>query len=80
VKLRRSRFEVNERQQLILGILVIILLSISILYCLGLASLAARQAWENIPAPWAGSQVPVEEIDLTAFPLTEQITATLTAP
>ena len=80
MKLKRPRFEINERQQLILGILVIILLAISILYCLGLASLAARQAWQNVPIPWAGSQVPAEEIDLTTFPLPEEITATLTTP
>ena len=80
MKLRRPRFEITERQQLILGILFIILLAISILYCLGFASLVARQAWENAPAPLTGSQVPAEEIDLTALPLPEEITATLTAP
>lgn len=80
MKLKRPRIEVNERQQLVLAILVIILLSISILYCLGLASLAVRQAWENAPVPGTSTELPVESIDGTAWPMPEGITATLTTP
>ena len=51
------------------------------LYCLGLASVALRQAWEQSPLQWNDSETysPEEMLDLTAAPLIEP-TDTATAP
>jgi hypothetical protein len=55
---RRHRLQLSDEQQLIVGVLLVILLAISLLYCLGFASIAVRHTWENAPLPWndAGSQ------------------------
>jgi hypothetical protein len=53
VKRRRSKVELTERQELILAIVLVILVAVSVLYCLGFASLALRHVWENQPLPWA---------------------------
>jgi len=50
-----SRALLTERQQLILGLLLVVLLAVSLLYCLGFASLAIRQNWEKAPLPWSGT-------------------------
>jgi hypothetical protein len=60
VKRKRFSLQLNEQQQLILGVVLVILLAISMLYCLGLASLILRDAWENIPMP-AEDATPFEE-------------------
>jgi len=49
VKQERLNPQLTERQQLIIGFVLVILVAISMLYCLGLASVALRHAWEQSP-------------------------------
>jgi hypothetical protein len=77
VKRRRFHIELSERQQLLLGILVVILFATSMLYCLGLASLALRHAWANANLPWSEAspfpenpESPTISPDLEATPAT----------
>jgi len=67
VKRGRRRIQLSEEQQLIVGLVLVILVAVSLLYCLGLTSLALRQAWEQAPLPWNATEPPPEnlEIDLT---------------
>jgi hypothetical protein len=51
VKKRRAKLQLNDEQQLILGFVLVILLAISMLYCLGFASIAVRQTWVDAPLP-----------------------------
>lgn len=53
----------SDEQQLIVGVLLVILLAISILYCLGFASIAVRQAWDNAPPSWNDSLPPEDTTD-----------------
>ncbi len=53
MKRPRLKIRLTEDQQLILALLLVILLAVSMLYCLGFASLTARQLWENAPLPWS---------------------------
>ncbi len=71
MKRKRLNLQPSERQQLILGILLVILLAISILYCLGFASMVLLQAWENAPLPWNVTDTLEEGLDLTATPVVE---------
>lgn len=80
MRFRRRRPEIDERQQLILSILLIIILSISILYCLGIASLVARQTWQDAPLPWSETQQFEEGIDLTVEPLVPVPSPSATTP
>ena len=81
--MKRERFnpQLTERQQLIIGFVLVVLVAVSMLYCLGLASVALRQAWEQSPLQWNDSETysPEEMLDLTAAPLIEP-TDTATAP
>ncbi len=63
---------------MLLALLAVILLAISMLYCLGFASLAVRQTWENAPLPWNGTKVPEDEVDLlpTASPAATELPVT----
>ena len=54
MKRKRLHIQLTERQQMIIGLVLVILVAISMLYCLGFASLALRQAWESGPLPWSG--------------------------
>jgi hypothetical protein len=65
VKRRRVRIELTERQQLILAVLLVILVAISLLYCLGLGSLLLRQAWRNTTLPWDEATSPVQNVEMT---------------
>jgi len=49
----KRRFEISDEQQLVLGLLLALLIAISLLYCLGFASMALRQAWQAMPLPWS---------------------------
>lgn len=49
----KKKFEVSDEQQLVLGLLLALLIAISLLYCLGFASIALRQAWQAMPLPWS---------------------------
>jgi hypothetical protein len=71
LKKGRLNLQPSERQQLILGILLVILLAVSILYCLGFASMVLLQAWENAPLPWNVTDTLENGIDLTATPMVE---------
>lgn len=71
MKRRKLKLQPNEQQQLLLGILLVILLAISLLYCLGFASMLLLQAWENAPLPWNATATLEEDIDLTATPVIE---------
>jgi hypothetical protein len=81
VKRKWLDLQLTERQQLLIGFVLVILVAISMLYCLGLASVALRQAWEQSPLQLNGSEnYPFEEmLDLTPEP-TVMPTDTGTAP
>ena len=70
MKRKRLEPQLTERQQLIIGFVLVILVAISMLYCLGLASVALRQAWEQSPLQLNDSEnYPFEEmLDLTPEP------------
>jgi hypothetical protein len=57
--------EITEEQQLLLAILLVILLAVSLLYCLGFASLAIREVWEQAPLPWNETDSLEEVLDAT---------------
>ena len=61
--MKRGRFQVelSEEQQLALAVLVVILVAISMLYCLGLDSLALLDSWEELPLPWNGTSLPEQD-------------------
>jgi hypothetical protein len=44
--------KLTEEQQLLLALMLVILVAVSLLYCLGFASLAVREVWEQAPIPW----------------------------
>lgn len=69
--MKRERFKVNltEDQLLLLGLVLVILLALSMLYCLGFASIALRQTWENAPVPWSDTNPPGESVDQPFAPL-----------
>lgn len=58
----------SEEQQLILGLVLVILLAISVLYCLGFASVALHHAWENAPLPWEDASPAAETLDSPLAP------------
>lgn len=77
MKKRRFNPQLSNQQQLILGLLLVILVAISMLYCLGAASLALRQAWESAPLPWEGANPPEESPELIPTPVAEPTDANL---
>jgi hypothetical protein len=72
VKRRRLNVQLTEQQHLILALLLVILLAVSMLYCLGFASLAMRQAWGDSPLPWSETSLPQEDIEVTSTVLPDQ--------
>jgi hypothetical protein len=56
--------QLTDQQELIVALLLVILLAISLLYCLGFASLALRPTLEKTPLPWNASPSG-EEMELT---------------
>jgi hypothetical protein len=74
VKRRPRRLQLSEEQQLIVGLVLVILVAVSLLYCLGFASLAVREAWQNAPLPWSETEFPPENLEVgttpTALPIT----------
>ncbi len=68
VKRPRLSIQLTEEQQLILGLLLVILLAVSMLYCLGFASLAVREIWEQAPLPGNELNSPEEDLDTTPSP------------
>jgi hypothetical protein len=65
VKRRRLNAELTERQHLILALLLVILVAVSMLYCLGFASLAMRQTWEDPSLPWSETSLPEQDMEIT---------------
>jgi hypothetical protein len=55
---KRRKLQLSDEQQLIVGVLLVVLLAISILYCLGFASIAVRHTWDNAPLPWKDTSTP----------------------
>jgi hypothetical protein len=55
----------TERQQLILALLLVILVAISLLYCLGLGSLVLRQAWRDTTLPWDDTNPVEQNVEMT---------------
>jgi hypothetical protein len=62
VKRRRPRIELTDDQHLILGILLVILVAVSMLYCLGLGSLLLRDTWQEALPALNGMEIPIEEL------------------
>jgi hypothetical protein len=64
VKRRRLNLQLSDEQYLILALLLVIVLTISLLYCLGFASLALRQVLEGTPTPGNGASITPQTLDL----------------
>ena len=81
MKRKRLDLQLTERQQLVIGFVLVILVAISMLYCLGLASVALRQAWEESPLQLNDGEngFPEEMLDLIPEPIVVP-TDTGTAP
>ncbi len=77
MKPKRFKVRLSAEQQLILSLVLVILLAISILYCLGFASIVLRQTWENAPLPRNDTGLPEESMEL---PLTSPIEPTGVVP
>jgi hypothetical protein len=72
VKPKRLNLQLTERQQVVLGFVLVILVAVSMLYCLGFASVALRNAWESGPLPWSeNNDYPVESTALPQTPIVE---------
>jgi hypothetical protein len=80
VKQRQNKLQLTEKQQLILGLMLVILVAVSMLYCLGFASLALRQVWENAPLPWDVTGPPGESTDLPAATLVPPLATGTVSP
>lgn len=68
MKRNRFKIELTEEQQLVVGLILVILVAISLLYCLGFTSLALRQAWEQAPLFWNATEPPPENLDIDLTP------------
>jgi hypothetical protein len=79
MKRRRPRKSITEEQQVILAVLAIVLLAISMLYCLGFATIIVRQIWEGGPLPRENIDLPQESLDATPTLPTVQPTLPATA-
>jgi hypothetical protein len=60
--------QLSSQQQLILALVLIVLVAVSLLYCLGFASVLLRNAWENVPVPRNDANPTIEIIELTPLP------------
>ena len=69
----------GPQQQMVVAIVLIVLVAVSMLYCLGFASIVLHNAWENAPLPWNEVNPTGEIIDLSPLPDFEP-TATTPAP
>jgi hypothetical protein len=72
LKRRRLGVQLGEEQLVIFAVVLVILVAVSMLYCLGIAMLALHEGWESAPIPWNDTDLPVEEIEtLPNLPLLE---------
>jgi hypothetical protein len=92
--MKRRKIQISEDQQTILGVVLVLLVAISLLYCLGFASLVLRQVWEGGPLPWENKNLnedstpsseedldlPEEQIDPTPLSPPVEPTSGATAP
>ena len=60
----RPRIELTDDQHLFLAILLVILVALSMLYCLGLGGLMLRDTWQQTLPLINGTQVPFEELPI----------------
>jgi hypothetical protein len=73
------RPQLDPQQQLVLALVLIVLVAVSLLYCLGFASVVLRKTWENAPLPW--NEVNPTSVFLDLSPLLEiEPTVTEVAP
>ena len=68
MKRPRLRGQLSEEQQVILAVLLVVLLAISMLYCLGLTSVVLRANLTNTPLPLNNTELPKEGIESPSFP------------
>lgn len=80
MKGKRPHVRLSERQQLILAVILVLLVATSMLYCVGLASVALRNSWEDASLPWSGSDLPAEFLELPGTLLPPAAGATEAAP
>jgi hypothetical protein len=62
VKRHRARIELTDDQHLFLAILLVVLVALSMLYCLGLGGLMLRDTWQQTLPLINGTQLPIEEL------------------
>ncbi len=55
MRLPRPRIQLNDEQHMVLAILLVIMVAVSILYCLVFASLILRENWDKSPLPLNGA-------------------------
>lgn len=83
MKQKRLNLQLTERRQLVIGFVLVVLVAISLLYCLGFASVALRHAWENSPLRLNGNNdvyyLEEDGVDLPPAPLVQPTDAE-TAP
>jgi hypothetical protein len=80
VKKKRTKLQLNDEQLMILGFLLVILLAVSMLYCLGFASIAVHQSWDNAPMPWNDAGGPDESATAPSTTIVEPTDAGATSP
>ncbi|HFD38919.1 MAG TPA: hypothetical protein ENJ31_03595 [Anaerolineae bacterium] len=69
MKRPRLRLQLTYRQHLALAVILVVLLAVSLLYCLGFASLALHHAWETNQLPGNGGGSPVNGLEMPFAPL-----------
>ncbi len=68
MKRQRLTFQLTYRQHLTLAVILVFLLAVSLLYCLGFASLALHRAWDANALPGNGNASPVNGLDVPFAP------------
>ncbi|MFN2290552.1 MAG: hypothetical protein ACK2UC_05100 [Anaerolineae bacterium] len=75
MKRRHPRIELTDDQHLFLAILLVILVAVSMLYCLGLGGLMLRDTWQQTLPLIDGTEVPVEELPVAPTLLAPPVTS-----
>jgi hypothetical protein len=57
--------QLTEQQLLIVGLILAILVASSVLYCLGIASVALRDTLSGTPLPLDATFLPLQDLELT---------------
>ena len=68
--MRRTPWDLRltERQLLILGLILAVLVATSVLYCLGFASVALRDTLSGTSLPLDATFLPLQDLELTPGP------------